>query len=309
MGVISTYYINSSSYSEATGVFTDAALTTVAPDGYYAMDGITRQLINGVLGSPVDCVDCSPQCGTNTITVINGQGVYQFTAFVGEDVGAVRIDFDTDVDSHAGFRIMQSGVTVNKVSTKNLGLLQATGVNPVYIGDNSNYSGASQLLDIFEHNGYEFEDSGANSIRTPNAGSNFTNATYHGGAVMTYGKISSTTNTVFLEVEAPRPNTTFSFRFGCSTLLNSFLRSTPAATNQADACNKTTIASAAYVQSVNGDPGVYGSTSATPGLYDFVFSDPFAFNALGDGHYKISDTNTIEVQDGVIISIDTCGGA
>jgi hypothetical protein len=53
-----TYYINGTNFSTATSVFTDAELTTCAPDGYYRLGGITRQQVNCQLLEQQDCGVC-----------------------------------------------------------------------------------------------------------------------------------------------------------------------------------------------------------------------------------------------------------
>lgn len=52
-------FIDAPTLSEATAVYTDAGLTTLATDGYYSDQNITRQQINGLLGSSISCPDCS----------------------------------------------------------------------------------------------------------------------------------------------------------------------------------------------------------------------------------------------------------
>ncbi|WGK93788.1 MULTISPECIES: hypothetical protein [Flavobacterium] len=51
----SNYYIDTASFSTATAVWTDAALTTKAPDGYYSDTTNYRQQVNGLLQSVVSC--------------------------------------------------------------------------------------------------------------------------------------------------------------------------------------------------------------------------------------------------------------
>ena len=54
------YYIDTFNFAKATAVYTDAALTTLAADGFYQMGGVTaRQQVNGVLDPPQDCPSCS----------------------------------------------------------------------------------------------------------------------------------------------------------------------------------------------------------------------------------------------------------
>ena len=52
------YYIDATTFTAATVVCTDPELLTPAPDGYYSINGLVRQQLNGVLQFPVACPDC-----------------------------------------------------------------------------------------------------------------------------------------------------------------------------------------------------------------------------------------------------------
>jgi len=55
MAISSTYYINAPSLGSATAIFTNAALTTLAPNGFYSDGVISRQQVSGVLLPQQDC--------------------------------------------------------------------------------------------------------------------------------------------------------------------------------------------------------------------------------------------------------------
>ena len=55
LGVAGTYYLNSSTFATATAIYTDAALTLLATDGYYRETTQSRQLSGGVLLPAVAC--------------------------------------------------------------------------------------------------------------------------------------------------------------------------------------------------------------------------------------------------------------
>ena len=52
------YYIDATTFTAATVVCTDPELLTPAPDGYYSINGLVRQQLDGVLQFPVACPDC-----------------------------------------------------------------------------------------------------------------------------------------------------------------------------------------------------------------------------------------------------------
>ncbi len=61
MATLGTYYLNGPSLATATQVFTEAGLTTCAPDGWYSDGTISRQLQNCVLLPQQTCEDCSEE--------------------------------------------------------------------------------------------------------------------------------------------------------------------------------------------------------------------------------------------------------
>ena len=54
-------YINSDDFDTATGIYDDANLTILAPDGFYQSGGRYRQQLQGVLGPSLACTDCTPR--------------------------------------------------------------------------------------------------------------------------------------------------------------------------------------------------------------------------------------------------------
>ena len=69
-------FIDGVNLADATAVYTDSSLTTLAADAYYSDLSITRQQLNGKLGSIITCPSCSgspatPTTSTVTQTVTN----------------------------------------------------------------------------------------------------------------------------------------------------------------------------------------------------------------------------------------------
>jgi hypothetical protein len=63
MATSSTYYIDTNDFATATAVWTDAGLTTKAPDGYYSFGGDYRQQDEGLLLAIAEC----PTVGSCTL--------------------------------------------------------------------------------------------------------------------------------------------------------------------------------------------------------------------------------------------------
>ena len=70
MPVPQPFYFDTITFQTATNVWLDAALTTLAPDGFYAQSGIYREKSGGILGPVQPCPDCSVPCNTE----VNGFG-------------------------------------------------------------------------------------------------------------------------------------------------------------------------------------------------------------------------------------------
>lgn len=67
------YYADSSSLSLASSIYLDANLTTLAPNGYYSDQSISRYQQNGVLLPAEGCANCeNPQGTTLTFTSYEG---------------------------------------------------------------------------------------------------------------------------------------------------------------------------------------------------------------------------------------------
>ena len=53
-----TYYIDDETLEEASAVYSDAELNTLAADGFYSDSNISREQLNGVLLPAVECETC-----------------------------------------------------------------------------------------------------------------------------------------------------------------------------------------------------------------------------------------------------------
>jgi len=60
MAISETYYLDTPSLGTATVIYSDAALTTIADDGFYSDGIISRQQVGGVLLPQQTCPSCDP---------------------------------------------------------------------------------------------------------------------------------------------------------------------------------------------------------------------------------------------------------
>lgn len=59
MATESLFYMDALTLEEATSIYTDIGLTTLAADGFYSNTAISRQQLNGVLQAQTTCANCS----------------------------------------------------------------------------------------------------------------------------------------------------------------------------------------------------------------------------------------------------------
>ena len=281
------YYINGNTLAQATAVFTDAALTVLAPDAYYSDGSLCRQQVGGVLLSNEICPACSDSC-PNTVTVSNvGLGLYKFSVGVTSGTGAVlvRINVDSLAD---GFRVNWNGNWYNQMSSTVSGYLGtgASTTEPIYIGNNTDAGcqpaggGAAGLVPIpcpnpcttFQNMvtyNYNFANNAWSAVSssswTVNASEVQTQAVNPGPATLVIPKTTAGPNVIDLEVYGPCNNTGWSVEVDCPVLLSEINTTGNSTVDSATACADATSLKV-YNAPVNGTPGV-------PGLHDWIYSD------------------------------------
>jgi len=303
MATSGTFYLDAPSLSTASVVYSNAALTIVAANGFYADGSIVREQVSGVLLPQQTCPACAIPCG-GTITGSGGQGVYYLDTDLGPDIGAVIIRFDP-IGVPDGILAVYNSITYNGVSSPAHGWLQGTAGLATYIGTtgadcgivaNSPYS-----LPEFEYDGSTFAPLGTNTSVTILAGQSDLKATAPGNTVMVIPKTAAAPSILNLTLIGPCETTVFYISVECPAALPSFASSTVNASS-ALAC-AATISPTYYVAYVNGGAGVLG-------LYDLVFSDANGEFKLGEGYYKTTAAganNWYQVDaNGVIIAFGTC---
>ena len=303
MATSSTYYLDAPSLSSATVVYSNAALTTVAANGYYSDGAIMRQQLGGVLLPPVICPACAVPCG-GTISASGAQGIYYLNTDLGTDTGAVVIEFDP-FSVPDGIVAVFNSVIYNGVSSPNHGWLQGTAGLATYIGNTSADCGivanSPYTLNEFQYNGTSFVALGTTESVTILAGQTELTASDPGTTVMVIPKTAASPSILNLSFIGPCVGTAFNISVSCPAALPSFASSTVnagSATACADAIDQTY-----YVAYVNGGSGVLG-------LYDLVFSDANGQSKLSAGYYKTTAAganNWFQVDaNGVIVAFGNC---
>jgi hypothetical protein len=303
MATSSTYYLDAPSLSSATVVYSNAALTTIAADGFYSDGSIVREQVSGVLLPQQTCPACAVPCG-GTISASGAQGIYYLNTELGTDIGAVVIAFDP-YSVPDGILAVYNSTTYNGLSSPEHGWLQGTPGLPTYIGtvgaDCGIVAGSPYTLSEFEYDGTSFVSLGTTTSVSVLSGQMDLTSIGPGTSIMVIPKTAASPSILNLSFIGPCSGTVFDISVSCPAALPSFASSTVnagSATACADAIDQTY-----YVAYVNGGSGVLG-------LYDLVFSDANGEFKLGTGYYKTTAAganNWFQVDaNGVIVAFGNC---
>jgi hypothetical protein len=306
MATSGTFYLDAPSLSTATVVYSNAALTTVAANGFYSEGSIVREQASGVLLPQQSCPACAVPCG-GTISEDGAQGIYYLNVDLGTPTGAVLIEFDP-LFVPDGIKAVYNSVVYNGVSSPVYGWLQGSAGLPTYIGEAASdcgmVAGSPYTLNEFQYDGSDFISLGTTTPVTVLAGQLDLTVLAPGNTLMVIPKTAASPSILNLEFIGPCSGTVFNVSVTCPAALPSFDSSTMHATSVL-AC-AAAIGSIYYVAHVNGAAGVLG-------LYDLVFSDANGQSKLSAGFYKTNDAGANDWYqvdaNGVIIAFGTCAVA
>lgn len=305
MATSGTFYLDAPSLSTASVVYSNAALTTVAANGFYSDGSIVREQLSGVLLPQQTCPACAVPCGS-TINANGTQGVYYLNTNLGSPTGAVIVRFNPTAVPE-GIKAVYNSTVYNGLSSPTFGWRQGTAGLTTYLGSSSDacssgiVSGSPYTLNEFQYNGTTFAPLGTTEPVTIAAGQLQLTASAPGNCVMVIPKTAATPSILNLTFVGPCTGAVFSVSVSCPAALPSFDSSTVNANSElacADAIDQTY-----YVAHVNGAAGVLG-------LYDLVFSDANGQFKLAAGFYKTNDAganNWYQVDaNGAIVLFGTC---
>lgn len=309
MATSSSYYLNAPSLGSATAVFTDAALSVCAANGFYSDGVIVREQVDCVLLPQQTCPACATPCGT-TINASGAQGIYLLDLETGttvSDVGAVIVRFNPQAVPD-GIRATLGANVYNKLTSPVDGIHQSSNAGAfTFVGATSSDCGISgttyPTLAEFEYNGTAFVATGNTQSVTVAAGDVSLGASAPGNTMMVIPKLTPSPSIINFEVVGPCSGTVWSMSVACPILLTGFSSSVMAATSAA-ACELSETTTY-YNASLANTPG-------TVGLYDFVFADAYGNSPLSAGFYYAAGSITggndwFEVDaNGVVIALGVC---
>lgn len=111
MATSATYYLNGPSLGSSTAIFSDAALTTLAADGFYSDGLIVREQVLGVLLPQQTCEGCGPAESYNCVegSCVNpgdGSGIYATLAECEADCSATTVILSWQLNGVVGGRLI-----------------------------------------------------------------------------------------------------------------------------------------------------------------------------------------------------------
>ena len=282
-GTSAVRYIDGPTLSAAKAVYTTANLDTKAPDGWYAVGGLNRKQVSGLLTSISDCIACKLACGT-TLSMDTDPGYYTVEVELGAATGAVVIDIDFKFIPD-GVKVVYNGVTYNDIYSANFGFINSPGTHPVYAGTTAfdcNISGTTfSGLTEYRFNGSGFNDTGKTQNVTVDATSVFLKATGLGTCKMIIPKTAASPTTATITIISPCDKSDIDITPACPTALTSFTttRAAPEGTNVAGLCVSSAPTSFYNVP--------VGGTAGNPGLGDIIYQDANGATLAASGFYGV----------------------
>lgn len=291
MPTLGNYYIDGTSFANAATVFTDAAMTTPAGNGYYSDGTIVRQQIGGLLQPAASCPECTQPCDTG-ISYNGLKGLYDIDFGLGSSTGCVIIYFNSAFGPD-GIRVVRGGSTFNRLTSPIYGFLGSqTAGNYSFVGRPSQDCGiALQLAAGGYTNLNQYEWSGTNFTLIGNLGTltgdpfdvNLT-PNYPEWCTLYLPKVPSSLNDILIQIASPCPTAIFDIEINCPVVLTGVPTSNrvSSGTSSEDICNTVGTYPNTYYNVPN-----RGGVAGCPALHEFFVQDPYGNNKVPAGKYKI----------------------
>jgi len=332
-GTLATFYFDGTSFAQATSVYTDAALTTLAADGYYSNEVLVRQQLNGILLTATTCTTCSTPCGSGVSANLTGEGVASLDVNVANSIGAIIVygtygsalpdgqlaTFNSQTynrltchNNHNGKTLQeQSGTIVDYAGLNN----QGTGL-PTWVGSQSTDPTGNQTNIpnyVYNYTSNNFTNIGTTqnySVASTQVGttSNNPGATVFTMVVPKTDALVTNFNVTVFGNNYGGSNTVWNLRVNCPVSLPSFQGSN-LTTNSTPPTSCQTL-STAYYFAVNCATLGTPETNTVPVLGNFVFEDQNGSTYVNDNstiqYMTISGSVVLGIRNGVVVSTGTC---
>lgn len=322
-----TYYINAENFSDATGIFTDSAMTLIAADGTYQFNGVRRTMANSILGSPFFCGTCCANCSLTYIYPIPSAKNQKFT--VCSNIGAltnyaivVKFKYTStnsqDLGFPLGLKATYEAQAYQGVTSNRFGYLPE-----LYIGS-TNVMPALTLAGTYDLDGRSWQPLTSSFVSSADetvtiAASDMSPIVGNPDECYMLIPKTSITDTIDVEVYSPKPTSALPSSSGggcditipCPSALEFFRTSTTQASSVL-AC-ASSLDQDAYIMRVNSATG-----SNSPRIFDRVFSNPTGETPLAEGYYMLGNWYAgaaareawmhVVGSNGVVQAVGTCAG-
>lgn len=341
MATLGTYYYNGSSFASATAIYTNSALTILAPDGYYSDAGIVRQQLSGVLLNASACVSCATPCGSGvSASSSNQNGRFSAAVDLANDTGAVVIYGFYGQSIPDGQRMIYNGTTYNRFTCRGnhdtITLADGSGTQVDYAGVN-NAAGAFTYIGDTNADLQNFSPYTSTTATCPTEGGQLENYVLQNNVYTAQGtfvtstilndmlgtanstslvytavipKTSATPTAITVENDAPLCGTFFDWEVSCpsTTVLKQFASSNSQLNTTCTSNKPNTFyfaRNATYASST-----FTPETNTEPNVGNFVFKDFNGVAYLNDtntaAYYIIDGNKYIQVRNGVVIAKGNC---
>jgi hypothetical protein len=344
MAALGTYCFDGLNFSQATSLFTDSGLTTLAPDGWYSQGGIIRQQLNGVLLNAQPCSECLVPCGSGVEGSFSANGLFTATVDLGNTIGASILYFFMGNAIPDGVGVTYNGTQYNRLTCggnhNTTSIVDGSGTTVDYAGignqgtGNVTYVGSdTQVPQLLAQSPFNNIPSGScsNSDKpqdytlTGNPATYVAQGTYQtvtavsaqvgcnptGSQVFTLvvPKTTSSPTVVTVLISAPLCGTLFRWEVDCPIVLPNFTASAIQSTTACAAATTTYY----FARNATGQSTPFSiDTNTTPNIGNWVFSDANGSTYLNDTstikYYIISGTTALGVRNGVVVSRGNCAG-
>jgi len=313
------YYIDGTTLSNSTAVYTDPTLANYAPAAFYSDGVVSREQVPVgnffELLPPQICPTCATPCGTS-IAASGGEGIYRLDVDTGgtaTDTGAIVITFDP-ANVPDGIKVIYDGTTYNKLSSPQFGLLQSgTAGVPTFIGSTGSQGGCGGAIEgnynltVYEYSGSSFVNTGNSETVIINAPQNQLTAGGPGDCVMVIPKPNASPAIVNFTFIGPCNSTAWNFNVQCPTALNQIISTSPQSSSSAactaqlnSAIHHVPVAGTAQ-NDIRINDYIFvdhdGATPATAGWYGSPFGYTYEVGPRGVVINKQNSCNHITVQD------------
>ncbi len=338
MATLGTYCFDGTSFAQATSLFTDSTLSTLAPDGFYGQGQIVRQQLSGVLLNAQPCSACLVPCGSGlSASISNQNGVFDANIDLANDLGAVVIRCFMGSSVPDGIIATWNGNSVNRLTSADnhngVTLINGAGTQVDYAGIANQGTGLPTY--VGNQNGGLLTNSPYNSAGScPTEGTSPSNFSLVSGAYVDQGttqnvtiasnaigyasdpdspvftmvvpKTSVTPTVLNLQIFAPLCGTAFNWEVDCPVALPTFTGS-PLQSSVVCSTPNTTYY---FVRNATGTAVPYTvRTNTIPEIGNFVFtaSDGSAYlNDTTTLQYVITGTTALGIRNGVVVSSANC---